>query len=113
MAVRDPRSAVAFVRRYRKVPSWQRIVDRDHFDISRGLWNLTSGYIPSTRYEGDAVLLRSDENAAAGDLGWSQLIDGQLEIVQIAGNHGDLARPPHIVDVSAALTRAMNQASIV
>jgi acyl-coenzyme A synthetase/AMP-(fatty) acid ligase/thioesterase domain-containing protein/acyl carrier protein len=106
MAIRDPRSAVAFLRRYRKTPEWQRIVDRSHFDISRGLWRLVEDYTPRDTFHGDALLLRSDDHRESGDLGWSQVIDGHIEIVDIGGDHGALARPPRIDDVSAALTRA-------
>jgi acyl-coenzyme A synthetase/AMP-(fatty) acid ligase/thioesterase domain-containing protein/acyl carrier protein len=111
MAVRDPASAVAFVRRYRRTPAWQRIVDRTHADISRELWRLVKEYRPQARYVGSALVLRSDDTRTLGDLGWSSVVDGRVEVVDVPGNHGDLARPPHVADVAAALHRAILSAA--
>jgi acyl-coenzyme A synthetase/AMP-(fatty) acid ligase/thioesterase domain-containing protein len=107
MAVRDPKSAVAFLRRYRRTPAWQRIIDRTHADISRELWRLVKDYRPEGRYVGRVLVLRSEDTRALPDLGWSAVIDGPIEVVDVPGRHGDLAKPPHVAEVAAALQRAI------
>ena len=49
-------------------------------------------------YEGDLVLFRSEENKNADrpDLGWSDYVRGQVEIIDVPGNHLSMMKEPQV-----------------
>ena len=62
-------------------------------------------------YPGDAILFRAtDLSDFPGvridrDLGWRRLIKGNLEIVDLPGNHLGILRPPNVHIMAAAMRR--------
>ena len=53
-------------------------------------------YVPKA-YPGDAWLVKSDEQESdRDDLGWSELIAGNLTVVRVPGDHHGMLPPPHL-----------------
>lgn len=63
-------------------------------------------------YEGSIVLVRSAENAALGDLGWSARCTGTVDVVDVGGTHGDIVQPPNVRGVAEAVRRAIVAADL-
>jgi acyl-coenzyme A synthetase/AMP-(fatty) acid ligase/thioesterase domain-containing protein/acyl carrier protein len=65
-------------------------------------------------YGGDATLFKAEQrhawtHADAHD-GWFELIKGKLEIRPIPGGHYEIVRQPHVQELAAELSDALNQA---
>ncbi len=63
-------------------------------------------------WEGDAILLRTEDERFGGDLGWQRYIQGRLEITLIPGNHVDTLEEPTVQETGRLLAAAMDQATL-
>ncbi len=73
-------------------------------------------YTPRRAYKGDVLLCKSEwwkdrswwsKAARVPDMGWSQLIKGEIVIEHFACDHLALLRKPYVRDVAAYITEAM------
>jgi amino acid adenylation domain-containing protein len=65
-------------------------------------------YLPEP-CDGDAILLRTDDERFGGDLGWSRFIRGRLEVIPIPGNHVDTLEEPTVQETGRLLATAMDR----
>jgi amino acid adenylation domain-containing protein len=74
-----------------------------HLDVVRAHLDAFAAYRPP-RYPGDVVLVRSAEGPAPDDtLGWGELVEGRVEVVQVGGTHSTLLESPTVEAVAAEL----------
>jgi thioesterase domain-containing protein len=56
------------------------------------------------RYGGRVVVVRAeDDRRSLGALGWDRYVDGDLEVVAVAGDHMSVLRAPHVDGLAAVL----------
>jgi enterobactin synthetase component F len=65
-------------------------------------------YVPSAAFDGPALLVRSKDKHPHEDLGWARWIDGELQIVNIGGDHGSIHDARHSGEVGRALRAAID-----
>ena len=62
-------------------------------------------------YDGAARLFRSARqplfSAQSPTLGWERVVRGRLQVDTVAGAHATMMRPPHVVELAAAIDRAL------
>lgn len=62
-------------------------------------------------WDGDAILLRTDDERFGGDLGWRPFIKGRLDITFIPGSHVDTLQEPTVKETGRLLAAALDQAT--
>ena len=69
-------------------------------------------YLP-TPQPGRLVLLRARRQpllqSRPWDFGWSQVVTGQVEVIEVPGNHENIVQPPHGREIARHLQRTLNQ----
>jgi thioesterase domain-containing protein len=59
-------------------------------------------------WDGDAILLRTDDERFGGDLGWSRWVRGNLEITLIPGSHVDTLKEPIVQETGRLVAAALD-----
>ena len=60
-------------------------------------------------FDGDAWLLRTNDERFGEDFGWGELVGGELHVERIPGRHIDVLKEPHVQVVGAKLSAALTK----
>ena len=60
-------------------------------------------------FNGDAWLLRTNDERFGEDFGWGELVGGELHVERIPGRHIDVLKEPHVQVVGAKLSAALTK----
>jgi len=71
-------------------------------------------YRPTGVYGGAVLIVRAidadvraDARRAAADLGWSSVLTGPVEVVEVPGDHNGIIRPPAVTAVGRVIEQAI------
>jgi thioesterase domain-containing protein len=89
----------SWLRSFRPVP-----VSAEPASFSQRVEIATRSYV-ARPYAGDVILLRPDESH--GDAGWGPLVQGELRIERVPGDHVSMVRGTSVQMLAAKLDRAL------
>jgi thioesterase domain-containing protein len=74
---------------------------------------LLANYIPKV-YTGNVAYLRCEGWYDGVDpvIGWSSLIEGDLEIIDVPGNHTEALNKPHVIEIATVYSNVLDAADV-
>ena len=93
--------------------SRKRTAAGSHGALRGALDRLALRYTPRD-YDGDVVLFQPSERVAAldGRPGWSRVMRGRFEVLDIAGGHRTMLQRPHVAEFAERLREVLVTAPI-
>ncbi|NET73537.1 MAG: AMP-binding protein, partial [Sphaerospermopsis sp. SIO1G2] len=93
---------------------WGDSIDSEYENVFRANLQAMNNYQPQV-YPGKLTLLRCRvqplNQALSDDLGWSHLVDGDVEVYPIPGDHFGLLKEPYVQDVAQTLKLCLHNSS--
>jgi thioesterase domain-containing protein len=82
------------------------------YSYKKLLFNKEEEYVP-TPYPGKVVLFKSSDPGPVftedSQMGWSNFLTGEKEIITIEGDHVDILKEPAVIEFAEKLTKVFNQ----